>query len=45
MATMTKRNLPIAKRPDVQGLFEQIMALGVRVPGTLGFIARRKLKR
>lgn len=42
---MSKRTLPIAKRPDVQGTFEKAMALGVRVPGTLGYIARRKLKR
>ena len=42
---MTKRTLPIAKRPDVQGFFESAMALGTRVPGRLGYIARRKLKR
>jgi len=42
---MTHRPLPIAKRPEIQGLFEQAMALGTRVPGKLGYIARRKLKR
>lgn len=42
---MTKRTQPIAKRPGVQGTFEKAMALGVRVPGKLGYIARRKLKR
>lgn len=42
---MTQRTQPIAKRPDVQGAFETAMALGVRLPGKLGYIARRKLKR
>lgn len=42
---MTHRPLPIAKRPGVEGLFELAMALGVRAPGKLGYIARRKLKR
>lgn len=42
---MTKRKKPVARRPDVQGPFEKAMALGTRVPGTLGYIARRKLKR
>lgn len=42
---MTKRTRPIAKRPDVQGAFEKSMELGMRVPGKLGYIARRKLKR
>ena len=42
---MTQRTLPTAKRPDVQGPFETAMALGVNVPGKLGYIARRKLKR
>ena len=42
---MKHRQLPTAKRPGVEGLFEQAMALGVRVPGKLGYIARRKLKR
>ena len=42
---MTQRKLPIAKRPDVQGAFETVMALGTRLPWNLGYIARRKLKR
>ena len=42
---MTQRTLPLAKRPDVKGAFENAMALGMRLPGNLGFIARRKLKR
>ncbi|MEM6303257.1 MAG: FkbM family methyltransferase [Pseudomonadota bacterium] len=42
---MTQRSLPVARRPDVQGPFETAMALGARLPGTLGYIARRKLKR
>lgn len=42
---MTPRIQPIAKRPDVQGPFETVMALGTRIPGNLGYIARRKLKR
>jgi len=42
---MTKRTQPVAKRPDVQGAFEKAMALGARVPGKLGYVARRKLKR
>lgn len=42
---MSQHTLPVAKRPDVRGVFENAMALGVRLPGTLGFIARRKLKR
>lgn len=42
---MTQRAHPIAKRPDVRGVFETTMALGMRLPGTLGYIARRKLKR
>ncbi|MEO9572771.1 FkbM family methyltransferase [Tateyamaria sp.] len=32
-------------RPSVEGPFERAMALGVRVPGKIGYIARRKLKR
>ena len=39
------RVIPRAKRPDIQGPFETAMALGSRLPGTLGYIARRKLKR
>ena len=42
---MTQRTLPTAQRPDVKGTFEIIMALGMRLPGNLGYIARRKLKR
>ena len=42
---MAQQTWPVAKRPDVQGTFEKVMALGVRIPGTLGYIARRKLKR
>ena len=42
---MTQRIQPIAKRPDVQGGFETAMALAMRLPGNLGYIARRKLKR
>lgn len=39
------RVIPKAQRPDIQGPFETAMALGSRLPGTLGYIARRKLKR
>lgn len=39
------RLIPKAKRPDIKGPFETAMALGTRLPGTLGYIARRKLKR
>lgn len=39
------RTLPVAKRPGVEGLFEKVMALGLQMPGKLGYIARRKLKR
>ena len=39
------RVIPRAKRPSPQGLFERTMALGARLPGTPGFICRRKLKR
>lgn len=39
------RLIPKAKRPDIKGPFETLMALGSRLPGTLGYIARRKLKR
>lgn len=42
---MQNRPLPVAKRPDVEGAFEQAMALASRIPGKLGYIARRKLKR
>jgi len=42
---MTQSALPVAKRPDVKGPFETAMALGMRLPGNFGFIARRKLKR
>ncbi len=41
----TQRLIPRAKRPANEGLYENIMALGSRVPGALGYIARRKLKR
>ena len=40
-----QRLIPRAKRPDIEGPFETLMALGARVPGPLGYIARRKLKR
>jgi len=43
--TPPKRLIPRAKRPDIEGPFETLMALGSRVPGSLGYIARRKLKR
>lgn len=39
------RLIPRAERPTPQGAFETAMALGQRLPGPLGFIARRKLKR
>lgn len=42
---MTQRIQPIAQRPDVKGGFETAMSLGTRVPGAVGYIARRKLKR
>ena len=42
---MTTRFIPVAKRPDAVGAFEVVMALGVKIPGQLGYIARRKLKR
>ena len=42
---MTHRPLPIARRPRPKGTFEKVMSLGTRVPGQLGYIARRKLKR
>ncbi|MEO1555473.1 MAG: FkbM family methyltransferase [Pseudomonadota bacterium] len=42
---MTQRTIPTAMRPGVEGPFEHVMALGVRIPGKLGYIARRKLKR
>lgn len=51
LATVTEdkqsasRYIPVAKRPDAKGAFETAMAMGARVPGTLGYIARRKLKR
>lgn len=40
-----RRVIPKAKRPDIQGPFEALMSLGTHLPGTLGYIARRKLKR
>lgn len=40
-----QRVIPKAQRPDIQGSFERAMALCSRLPGTLGYIARRKLKR
>ncbi|MEM7718478.1 MAG: FkbM family methyltransferase [Pseudomonadota bacterium] len=39
------RLIPKAKRPAVEGPFETLMDLGTHLPGTLGYIARRKLKR
>ena len=39
------RVIPTAKRPTPQGPFETAMAIGTRLPGALGYIARRKLKR
>jgi len=42
---MTQRFQPIACRPDVKGGFESAMSFGMRLPGALGYIARRKLKR
>ncbi|MEX0338548.1 MAG: FkbM family methyltransferase [Arenibacterium sp.] len=41
----SSRVIPRAKRPDIQGPFETAMAIGSRLPGKLGYIARRKLKR
>jgi len=40
-----QRFIPLAKRPDIEGPFETLMALGSRLPGSLGYIAWRKLKR
>ncbi len=40
-----QRLIPRAKRPDIKGPFETLMSLGTRLPGSLGYIARRKLKR
>ncbi len=42
---MTNRVIPVAKRPEAKGAFESAMALGTKIPGTLGYVARRKLKR
>ena len=42
---MTDRVIPKASRPRPQGPFEAVMALGTRLPGMLGYICRRKLKR
>lgn len=39
------RLIPKAKRPEPEGAFEILMAVGSKVPGRLGYIARRKLKR
>lgn len=39
------RLIPKAERPGIEGPFETLMSLGSRLPGTLGYIARRKLKR
>jgi len=39
------RVIPKAKRPSIEGPFETVMALGSHLPGKLGYIARRKLKR
>ena len=39
------RIVPVAKRPSAQGPFETTMAIASRLPGTLGYIARRKLQR
>lgn len=41
----TPRLIPKAKRPGIEGPFETLMSFGSRLPGTLGYIARRKLKR
>lgn len=42
---MTSKLIPSAKRPTPKGVFERTMALGAKIPGRLGYIARRKLKR
>jgi len=39
------RVIPRAKRPTPQGAFETLMALSSKLPGNVGYIARRKLKR
>ncbi len=39
------RVIPKAERPTAEGPFETLMAIGSRLPGSLGYIARRKLKR
>ena len=39
------RVIPTAKRPTAEGPFEVAMAIGTKLPGKLGYIARRKLKR
>lgn len=41
----SERVIPKAERPKPAGLFENVMALGTQIPGTLGYICRRKLKR
>lgn len=43
--TRQARVIPRAKRPTPKGFFENAMALGSRLPGTPGYICRRKLKR
>ena len=42
---MTTREIPVATRPLPRGAFEHAMAIGVKIPGKLGYIAHRKLKR
>ena len=42
---MAARVIPTAKRPTPQGAFEQAMAVGTHLSGTLGYICQRKLKR
>lgn len=42
---MSDRVIPRASRPAPQGVFETAMAWGTRLPGTAGYVCRRKLKR
>ncbi|MEP3635847.1 MAG: FkbM family methyltransferase [Paracoccaceae bacterium] len=42
---MTTRKIPVVTRPEAEGAFEKVMAFGTMIPGSLGYIARRKLKR
>lgn len=39
------RQIPVAKRPEIEGVFETAMSWISMLPGALGYIGRRKLKR